>query len=111
MITPEEMELFSEHYHVVEKANHVIEYSYITDGSLAAFAGNKQPEMPFEFDKDYEDYGMTTENVGTTSYLIMEYASSDAISEHFDTAELKTEIQSLINDLMKDITAYHKEGK
>lgn len=106
MITPEEMELFSEHYHVVEKANHVIEYSYITDGSLAAFAGNKQPEMAFEFD---ENYDITTENIGTNSYIIMEYATGDDVSEHFDTAELRTKIQSLINDLMNDITASHKE--
>lgn len=106
MITPEEMELFSEHYHVVEKANHVIEYSYITDGSLAAFAGNEQPEMAFKFD---EDYDITTENVGTNSYVIMEYATGDDVSEHFDTAELRTKIQSLINDLMSEITAYYKE--
>src|SRR5699024_122266 len=108
MITPEEMELFSEHYHVVEKANHIIEYSYITDGSLAAFAGNKQAEMAFECD---ESYDITTENIDKTSYIIMEYATGDDVSEHFDTAELRTEIQSLINDLMKDITASHKEEK
>lgn len=108
MITPEEMELFSEHYHVVEKANHVVQYSYITDGSLATFAGNEQPEITFEFDNNYD---VTTQNIGTTSYIIMEYASGDRVSEHFDAAELKTEIQSLINKLMSDITASHKEEK
>lgn len=108
MITPEEMELFLEYYSVQEVTK-VEMYQHITDTSLINFvSSNSAPIEPsFQIDGNYEP---SYETLSKTRYAIVSNTTLDFISEHNNTTDLKIKIQSLINELMSEITKSHLQN-